>query len=186
MAELHMGRKTHSEFRVAWEELIGNMRQASMLDTGPIGIDSLKRKYLSKISESLRVAIMGKTHYLDGPRSAPRECETWEEVADAVGCELDARGDVKAPKEQLFGLEDAPGGPGAGKGANGKKNGKQDRKKGNPSESSQWAPTPTPVQQQGRRGVDYPHDTSYSAAESGQKVRCQHCKRPGHWPEQCP
>ena len=43
-----------------------------------------------------------------------------------------------------------------------------------------------PVQQQGRRGVDYPRDSSYSAAESGQKVRCQHCKRAGHWPEQCP
>ena len=63
---MNMGKKTHSEFRVAWEELIENMRQASMLDQGPIGIDAMKRKYLSKISESLRVAIMGKrTIYMD-------------------------------------------------------------------------------------------------------------------------
>ena len=31
MAELHMGKKTHSEFRIAWEELTEHMRQAEML-----------------------------------------------------------------------------------------------------------------------------------------------------------
>ena len=79
MANLEMGKKTHAEFRIAWEELIENMRQAEMLDLGDIGVDSLKRKYLQKITESLRVAIMGKTHNLDGAGRPARECMTWEE-----------------------------------------------------------------------------------------------------------
>ena len=182
MDRLEMGKRSHAEFRVDWEILIENQRQAGMLDTGPIGTDNLMRKYISKISESLRVAIMGKTHYLDGPNKAPRECVTWEEVADAVGWELEARGDVKAPKEQLFQLEDTPGGNGTG--LKPKKGAKGDKK--NQGTNGTGSPTQPTEQPRGRRGIDYPHDESYSLAEKGQKVRCQTCKRPGHWPEQCP
>ena len=123
-----MGKRTHDELRIAWEQLTENMRQAGMLELGDIGVDALKHKYLQKITESLRVAIMGKTHHLDGAGNPARECMTWEEVADAVGWELEARGDVKAPKEHLYALTDGTdGGAGAGKGKYGRALGKGEK-----------------------------------------------------------
>ena len=74
---LSMGRRTHAEFRGAFEKQLENFIQAEMPvpDAG-----TLKRKYLTKLTPDLKKAVLNSLWPLDGEDQPARKPTTWEEV----------------------------------------------------------------------------------------------------------
>ena len=90
---LSMGRKTHAEFRGAFEKQLEDFIQADMPvpDAG-----TLKRKYLTKLTPDLKKAVLNSLWPLDGEDQPARKPTTWEEVGDCCEMELQNRGDSLA------------------------------------------------------------------------------------------
>ena len=71
---------------------------------------TLRRQYLSKLSDDLRQAVLNKMWSLDGENAIPRKPKTWEEVSEVVDVELSTRADTKAPREMLAWNREGGGG----------------------------------------------------------------------------
>ena len=90
--DLSMGRLPHSAFRAEWEYCLDELEDAGV---DSMSEDTLYRRYLRKLPNELRSAVLKQVFPLDeaGP---PRKPRTWEEMADCVEMELETRADTKA------------------------------------------------------------------------------------------
>ena len=103
--DLTQGKMSHSEFLSKWEE------QLAVLDLSGVHYTErqLYRKYIEKLSDSLRVAALKDEHHFDGKEEAKRAPQTWMEVAEAVDRELARRIDIKAPIDAVKVADDDAG-----------------------------------------------------------------------------
>ncbi len=102
---LSMKGKTHAEFRVAFEDAIEDFEDAEMdVPTA----ENLHRKYLAKLSDDLREAVMNKLWPLDGEGTPPRKPTTWQEVGDACEMEISTRLETQkvGDTERVYGLDE--------------------------------------------------------------------------------
>ena len=102
--QLNMGAKSHGLFRTEFESLLISMKEAEL----STAVDPLylHRKYLSKLTDTLRSAVLSKTWLLDGDSEPPRKPKSWEEVAQAVEMELENRVDARTGPETTHTLTD--------------------------------------------------------------------------------
>ena len=97
---LMMRNMTHVEVIAQFEAKLDELEDAGMyLEDEHQNIKHMRRKYLSKMTDDLRSAVLNKSWELDGEGTQARKPTTWYEVADALEIELSSRADVKAPKD---------------------------------------------------------------------------------------
>jgi hypothetical protein len=96
---LEQGGMTHSDFRALFESKLQDMDDSPMdMPT----VQTLYRKYLTKIAPTLRAQVLSKEWKIDGEDKPARAPSTYKEVAKACGLILEEKADIYAAGQTQY------------------------------------------------------------------------------------